>query len=406
MPWNKPGRSNPDDHDNPTPWERKKQEKSPQSPPDLQALLCQGGKWIGDRLRLHSSVSSKQDVRGTLTHRYGLIVILLGVFVFFELAWGIIIVDTHEQVLITRFGQYQRTLASGYHWIVRPIEQAIRIPLKNQSLMEQSHLILADQNPVSISVNLTYSITQPIDYALNTARPLDHLQQTVRTVIYQRISPLSFNALLELDRTQVAEQLKSAINTRLRAANSGILITQVVLNPLDIPAELKTAFDEVNTARANQLKMENEAKTNALQLKLQTQGEAKRLIEEAKTYQQAVISKAKNEVVSFLEQLPSYKLLPKLTQQRLYFEALQTMIPYSHTLLITGSNAFPPMKWILTDPDERITQLKATNPAHDTKTASTEQSALTTQSKTSELPSVYATAEDYDSKGGYDDHAQ
>jgi modulator of FtsH protease HflK len=403
MPWNKPGRSNPDDHDHPTPWEKKKQAPLPHSPPDLETLLRQGGKWLRTQLRLNPSVSSKLGICGTFTQRYRFI-FMLGLLLLIELAWGILVVHADEQVLVTRFGQYQRTLPPGYHWVFRPIEQALRVPQNSQSLIEQSHFILADQNPASLSIKVTYSIIHPIDYVFNFSRPLENLKQTVQAVLYQHISPLSFESLLALDRTQYAETLKTAINSRLHAMKAGLVITQIVLNPLDLPPELKTAFDEVNSARDHQLNIENEAKTNALQLKLQTQGEAEHLLEEAKNYQHAVVLKAKKEVALFLEQLPSYKLLPKLTEQRLYFEALQAMMPYSHTILMTGSSTLPPLPWILASQDALTKQLNATNRASTENTAVPSQSKITPGNKTMELPSSYETAGDY-STGGYDDNA-
>ena len=87
-------------------------------------------------------------------------------------------------------------------------------------------------------------------------------------------------------------------------------------------------------AREDEVRLRNEAETYANEVVPIARGEAKRALEDAEGYKQKVISEAEGEASRFDQLLVEYSKSPEVTRQRLYLDAVQSVMNSSTKVMI------------------------------------------------------------------------
>ena len=329
MPWNEPGNSS----NNKDPWTGRPK----QTPPDLEAFLRGLRKKIvalfkAKSLNSSTSAFTKAFLPTQLNAK------LLGlIFSFLILAWlscGFFTVAASEQAVVTLFGKYHSTLSPGRHWIFRPIETSTIISEKNIPYTYQTTLLTRDENKVSVVAKIHYSIVNPRQYLFANTQPLQSLQGAIANASNQTLGKLSLEQLLTANLFSLQQTIHVQIDKLLTNYATGLAVSDIELEPIQVPEELKASFEVLNQAQTEKERLENQAKAYALQIVPQSQGEAEQLIANAKSYQQEAIFNAKAETARFLALLPAYEASPALTRKRLYLETMQAMMRHSNKMLI------------------------------------------------------------------------
>ena len=136
MAWNQPGGNGSKD-----PWGNRGDQ---QGPPDLDEVLrklqAQLGRIFGSRGGGSGRMLGGLGGGGAI----GIGVIAIGALVAWFLS-GIYIVDAAEQGVITRFGEYNRTVGPGPHWAPRFIDvsEEVAVPIRCQCYTAQGAMCLA-----------------------------------------------------------------------------------------------------------------------------------------------------------------------------------------------------------------------------------------------------------------------
>ena len=81
-------------------------------------------------------------------------------------------------------------------------------------------------------------------------------------------------------------------------------------------------------------RLQNEAERYALSIVPEARGQAVARIQDAQAYQAEVIANAEGEVVRFEKLLSEYKKAPKVTRDRLYLDAMQSVLSNSTKIMV------------------------------------------------------------------------
>src|SRR5690606_15037830 len=125
--------------------------------------------------------------------------------------------------------------------------------------------------------------------------------------------------------------------------DSGIEITQVTVRNAQPPDAVQGAFDDVIKAREHEERLHNEALAYANRVIPVARGEPQRIIEQANAYRHQVIARADGEAARFLQLLEEYEKAPAVTRERLYIDAIESVMSNSSKVLIdveNGNNMF------------------------------------------------------------------
>ncbi len=329
MAWNTPGGKDKD------PWTGQNQQR----PPELDELWRKF--WNNFKNLFQKKFSHQPQYSGHI-HKWMTSVVLLIVFSIWLLS-GIYIVSPAEQAVILRFGQYVETVGPGPHWIPRLIEtkHIVNVGKLNQlsfgSQKDPVYLLTKDESIVAVSAVVQYRINNSKEYLFNTSNPTQSLQQVIATAMQQVIGKNTLEEIFAANQTTLSQQVMQELNQILALYKTGIAVNNVLMQPAQAPEEVKDKFEEANRALEDEKRLINQANAYAESMLPIAQSKAQRLTQEANAYKQKVILEAQGETQRFLALLPQYQRAPNIMKERLYFDAMETILTKTSKIVIDSS---------------------------------------------------------------------
>src|SRR5229473_1716725 len=211
-----------------------------------------------------------------------------GIFLFAGLAFllwvgsGIYFVQPDEQGVVLRFGQYVRDAQSGanYH-LPYPIEtvltprvtrvnridigmrmvEDIRRGTTMRDVPEESLMLSGDENIVDVDFSVFWVIKPrgAGDYLFNIQNPEGTVKAVAESAMREVIGRSTIQPILTGARQSIENDVHDLMQTTLDNYRAGILITQVQLQKVDPPSQVIDSFRDVQAARADLERAQNEA---------------------------------------------------------------------------------------------------------------------------------------------------
>ncbi len=312
-------------------------------PPDLEELLRRSQE------RLRSFLPGGGFTTG------GLIVLFLGIVVVWLLS-GIYFVGAREQGIVLRFGKYVARTAPGpnYHlpWPIETVETP-EVTKENQinigyrqvtdaedraiteDVEDESHMLTGDENIVDVNFTVFWVIKDAGEYLFDVVDPDQAIKAVAESAMREVVGQNQIEPLLTRDREPVQVQVRELMQKTLDEYGAGVTITRVQMQKVDPPAEVISAYRDVQAARADQERMRNEAEAYANKIIPEARGQAARIVQEAQAYKQQAIAEASGEAKRFSSVYEEYRKAPDVTRKRMYLE--------------TMSRVFAPMNKVIVD---------------------------------------------------------
>lgn len=345
MAWNEPGNKGKDND----PWGggRGGGGGNDQKPPDLDEViksvtrklnsLFGGGKSGG------SSTGGSSSGGGGLSS--GLLGGALVVLVLMWAAVGFYTVDESERGVVMRFGKLREEVVQpGLRWNPPLIDEVQKINVTRVNTRSYSRdMLTTDENIVNVSIELQYLIDDPVKFALVVRDPEVSLDHAAESAIRHVVGGTTMDRVLTQGRAEVAAEVRERLQRYMVSYDSGILISQVTVRNAQPPDAVQGAFDDVIKAREDEQRVQNEALAYANRVIPTARGEAQRIIEQANAYRDQVIARAEGEAARFEQLLAEYTKAPAVTRERLYIDAMQSVMTNSSKVLIDvegGNNMF------------------------------------------------------------------
>lgn len=300
----------------------------------------------------------KNALKSTSGIIFFLVIIILAVGTFFK-------VDTKEVGVITRFGKYVRTVEPGLHMKLPFVEKQTAVPVEEQQKLEfgfrtvsagvrtqytrsgttdESIMLTGDLNLADVEWVVQYRIDNPYNYLFKVRNPETTLRDISEAATRQIVGDRTVNEVLTVGRTEIASKLEELIQKICREYSLGVQIDQVVLQDVNPPDPVKTAFNEVNEAEQEKETLINKAKSEYNKVIPKARGQAEETIQKAEGYATARVNRAKGEVARFNDLYSEYIKAPEVTKRRIYLETMQEVIPKLGNKIITdekGNNVLP-----------------------------------------------------------------
>ena len=340
MAWNQPGGNGGRD-----PWGDRGSGQS--GPPDLdevlQKLQSRWSRFMGGR-----PSGGFGGGAGFGRGPVGITIIVLVVV----LAWfasGIYIVAPAEEAVVLRFGRYVRTAGPGPHWAPRFIEswelvnvQAIRAQevgfhsqgASRSSVPRESLMLTEDENIIDIQFAVQYRVNDPAAFLFNVVDPELTLRQATESAVREIIGGSGMDHVITRGRDAVAVEAEQLIQEILTLYGAGLLITSVNMQDARPPERVKEAFFDAIKAREDQERIINEANAYKADVVPKARGEAEAILQRAEGYRQRVIAQAEGEAARFVKVLSEYQKAPEVTRERLYIEAVESVMRNTSKVLI------------------------------------------------------------------------
>ncbi len=333
MAWNDPGKNDnerDDDRRKNDPW------SSPdQGPPDLDEALNkmreQLGGIFGGKGRSGGGGGSGRgtEISGTLV---GLVLAGLA------LVWagaGVYQVDEKERGVILRLGKYHDTVGPGLHWNPLFIDQRYTVLVtQEQDYHARGLMLTKDENIVEVPISVQYNIPDPRAFVLNVREPITSLRHATDSALRHVVGSTLAPDVLSEGRQAMAEETKQRLQAYLDKYETGIAITRVNILKAEPPSAVKSAFDDVISAKEDKERTVNEAQAYANGIVPEARGRAQRILQEAIAYRDRRIAEAEGEAKRFDQLYSEYKKAPGVTRERLYLDTIEKVMSNASKVLV------------------------------------------------------------------------
>ncbi|WP_159980435.1 MULTISPECIES: SPFH domain-containing protein [unclassified Novosphingobium] len=229
------------------------------------------------------------------------------------------ILGPKEQGVVTRLGQYSRTIDSGTSLTLPwPIEQVAVADVRSFSVdmipddENEKLMLTSDKSLVDLSYLVRWNIKDLKNYTFRLADPKETVREVAEAAMRASIAQITLSdALSGSGRAKVEQDVRERMQRILDGYRSGVSIQGVEIKKADPPSKTKGAFDQVNVA----------------------QQEAERDRSEARAWAQQVIARAEGDATAFDKVYEQYKLAPEVTKRRMYYETMERVIRDNDTVV-------------------------------------------------------------------------
>ena len=283
-------------------------------------------------------------------------ILLFGIIVIgLWLASGFYRVLPDEQGVVLRFGKYVNQTQPGLHYhLPYPIETVVtpkvtkvnRIDVGYRSaadtgratsvsdVPEESLMLTGDENIVDIDYSVFWIIKDAGKFLFNIQDPEDSVKSVAETAMREVIAKRDIQSILTEGRAQVEIDTQNIMQEILDSYDSGITITQVQTQKADPPKEVIDAFRDVQAAKADKERAQNEAEAYANDVIPRARGEAAQILQQAEAYKREVVALAEGEASRFLAIYEEYRKARTVTQERMYLETMEKVMADINKIII------------------------------------------------------------------------
>ena len=319
MSWNEPGGGNRQRD----PWGGKDQ-----GPPDLDEAL----KKLQDQL---NGLFGGRSGGGSSKGAGSLIGIVAVIAVTVWGLMGLTQIGEQERAVVLRLGEYNRTAQPGLFWYPRGIDTISRVNITQvRSAQFRETMLTQDENIVDVSMSVQYVIDDPKNFVLEVRDPERSLQHAAQSALRHVVGDSSMGLVLTEGRAAIAVQVRERLQQYLVNYTTGINVQKVNIDDASPPSQVQEAFDDVIKAREDEERVKNEAESYANGIVPEARGRAQRMKEEAEAYRQQVIAKATGEAQRFDQLLNEYEKAPAVTRERLYIDALESVLSNTNKVMV------------------------------------------------------------------------
>ncbi len=252
-------------------------------------------------------------------------------------AVGIYKVDPGAQGVVRRFGAEHRRAGPGLHYAmpivenvdVVNVEEIRRIEVgfrSDRGLPQEALMLTGDENIVEVRMVVQYRVSDPGKYLFRIAAPEDTLHNAAEVAIRTVVGQSKIDDVMTTGRAPVQAATRVLLQRLMDEYESGIEVTEVKLDNVDAPDEVKDAFNAVTRAREEKEKLVNQARGYAEDKVPRARGKARSIEREAEGYKEQRVLRAKGDVANFAAVLAEYEKAKDVTRKRLYLEAMERIL--------------------------------------------------------------------------------
>ncbi|HKF99527.1 MAG TPA: FtsH protease activity modulator HflK, partial [Xanthobacteraceae bacterium] len=153
------------------------------------------------------------------------------------------------------------------------------------------------------------------------------------------IGRLQIQPILTGARQTIEGEVHDLMQKTLDQYGAGIQVSQVQLQKVDPPAQVIDAFREVQAARIDAERAQNEAQTYANRRIPEARGQAAQITQAAEAYREQTVAEAKGQTSRFVKVYDEYKKAPEVTRQRLYLETMERVLGGTEKFILDSGSA-------------------------------------------------------------------
>ncbi|MSO70655.1 MAG: FtsH protease activity modulator HflK [Alphaproteobacteria bacterium] len=324
------------------------------TPPNLEEILRRGQ----DRIR--------NVLPGGMGGGRGL-AIVIGAVGLIWLMTGFYQVDAGEQGVELMFGRWTgATTGPGLHWwapapigeVVTPNTERLnrtdvgfrssgaqetRLPAttsgRRNDVPQESLMLTSDQNIADLDFTVYWKIGHAGRYLYGLRDPEQTVKAVSESAMREVIGRNELQAILTTGRAEVESQARKLLQQVLNSYGSGVQVQNVQLLQVEPPAPVIDMFNEVQRARQDRDRLQNEAEAYSNRIVPTARGEVSRIVQDATGYKEQLTKQAEGEAQRFQSIYAAYLTAPEVTRRRMYLDTMSEILNKANKIIIDPATA-------------------------------------------------------------------
>jgi modulator of FtsH protease HflK len=265
-------------------------------------------------------------------------------------------VNPDELGVVMQFGKFVRQDPPGLHMrLPYPIQEVVLPKVTRQNIIEvgmrsgaldrfgggamqdvkeESLMLTGDENTVDIDFVVYWRIRNAEEYLFNIQNPDSTVKEVAESAMREVVGQSDIQPILTQARQKTEAAVLKLIQDTLDEYKAGIQIDQVTLQKVDPPSEVIDAFRDVQAARADKERLQNEAYAYANKVLPEARGEAERILQAAEGFKQQTVAEAQGQTARFLNVYDEYTKAPEVTRKRIFLETMERVMGGSEKIIL------------------------------------------------------------------------
>jgi len=272
------------------------------------------------------------------------------------IAWsGFYRVGQGEEALVLTFGKVTDKNGPGLYWHVPFVQRVISESItqihtceygfrttsqgsmgRPSTYMDETDegvMLTNDNSIVALEAIYQYTIRDVEQYTFDVDDPEGTLQLAFEAVIRRNIQNRSLDDAL-LNKEEIEQEVLPDFQKLIDSYDMGVKINNVRIQNITVPAEVASAYADVNNAQNEKTKRLDEAERYKNNILPTARSNAYLMTAEAEAYKAETIAAAQADVAVFTAILAEYKTAPEIMRTRLLIETLEEVLSSSGKLYI------------------------------------------------------------------------
>ena len=321
-------------------------------PPDMEDVIRKGQ----ERL--------KNLIPGGFSSYKGIALVVLAAVVVW-LATGFFRVQPNQQAIQLVFGKpYGKPVEPGLHYnLPSPIGKVEVIDVQNQRRVvlgargaqtptspytrgprpssTENLMLTGDENIVDIEYAVLWQIKDVFQYAFDVRNQEQNVRDGAEAAMREIIGKSNLQYAQTEGRSRIEQDTKDLLQRMLDEYGLGVRISQIQLLRVDPPQEVIAAFRDVQAARADKEKSINEANTYRNQVLPRAKGEAESIIQRSEAYKAQIVARASGDAQRFVQVYEQYAKAKDITTERLYLDTMEEVLRNVNKVLVDKNASGP-----------------------------------------------------------------
>ncbi len=278
-------------------------------------------------------------------------------------------VSEQQNAVVTMFGSVVRTDTAGLYFKIPVIQQVHMVDItthgtgigysvssggQNITNSFDGIMITKDFNLINIDFYLEYKVSDPVAYLFNSKEPELILNNIALASIRSTVIDYTVDEAMTTGKSAIQSDVKDKMVRELQNQNIGIQVVNITIQDAEPPTqEIILAFKEVETAKQSAETKINQARKYENEQIPAAEAEADRIVQSAEAQKEARIAEAEGQVARFSAMYEQYAKNPLITKQRMFYEALESVLPDLKVIITDGTTqTMLPVESFFTEADE------------------------------------------------------
>ncbi len=259
-------------------------------------------------------------------------------------------INEQEQAVVVTLGTPSTVSAPGLHFKVPFIQTVHKVSImingfpigydlySNESIESESLMITSDYNFVNVDFFLEYKVSDPVQYLYATNDPVLILKTMAQSYIRDTIGLYPVDSIITTGKNEIQAEIKAKLIDRLEQENIGLQLINISIQDATPPTqEVLEAFKAVETAKQSKETAINNANKYKSEQEPAAEARVDQILKQAEATRQSRINEAVGQVARFDAMYREYEKNPLITRQRMYYEAMEDIVPDLHVVIDDGA---------------------------------------------------------------------